>query len=532
MGFIKANRKQQNFLGYSIDDFAKTDSKCRFIVKTVSRLNLSKLMSRYSDQGGDAYAPDMMLALWFYAYSQGITRTRKLEELCTYDTRYIYLSCNLRPDHTTLSRFRQHHIDLLADYFVEIVMIAEQEGYLGLDRISIDGTKINASCSRKQSIRDDALTRRIEAVRRDIADYMLRCDCAEQFDSQQVDLETLREEKQRLEELEKKLVERQRELEERKKTLKPEHRKKHQINIVEPEARFMPKIDGPAYNAAAAVDNNTQFIVANDVTNDPNDQKQFSPMHQKIKQNLPKNPQCQYTADSGFHSLDQLEYIEENKIDAVIADPTPENRSNNRKPTSIKNILEEQRKVKRSDFTYHAEGDYYSCPGGDKLIRVRSYRSGNKRLFLYRASKCISCPIFKQCVSSKKNLKQIHRDHREELAERMSDKLNSVDARDRLKERDTTVEPAFGNIKQNLGFRRFNLRGLEKVKGEFTLMCIAHNLNILFKMIQNRRCAEVMQSMQIKLYQHITFSKNILLFVIKNLLYKLISPKNVNLCQI
>ncbi|WP_044281346.1 transposase [Caldithrix abyssi] len=124
MSFITYNRSQMNLFGYSVEDFARDDPKSRFVVELVSRLDLSALYSRYSSQGGDSYAPDMMLALWFYAYSNGITSTRKLEELCKYDTRYIYITGNQHPDHSTLSRFRKAHLDLLDQYFVEILLIA------------------------------------------------------------------------------------------------------------------------------------------------------------------------------------------------------------------------------------------------------------------------------------------------------------------------------------------------------------------------------------------------------------------------
>ena len=89
MGFIFSDRHQTDLLGYRIDDFAKSDKKSRFVIDLVAQLNLKQLFARYSDQGGDSYSPDMMLALWFYAYSNGITSTRDLEELCKFDTRYI-----------------------------------------------------------------------------------------------------------------------------------------------------------------------------------------------------------------------------------------------------------------------------------------------------------------------------------------------------------------------------------------------------------------------------------------------------------
>jgi len=209
MGFISTDRSQENLIGYSISDFAKSDAKSRYVVKIVSQLDLQSLFARYSDQGGDAYSPDILLTLWFYAYSKGLTSSRKLEEMCRYDTRYIYLSCNLRPDHTTLSRFRQHNLDLLVDYFVQILLIAEREGLTDFRHISIDGSKIKAACSARHSFRDDQLSRKIESIRQDIQQYMERCRLAEDGGlSDDLDLDAIRAEKARLEALEQQLVER------------------------------------------------------------------------------------------------------------------------------------------------------------------------------------------------------------------------------------------------------------------------------------------------------------------------------------
>ena len=77
-------------------------------------------------------------------------------------------------------------------------------------------------------------------------------------------------------------------------------------------------------------------------------------------------------------------------------------------------------------------------------------------------------------------MRRIHRDNREIYAEKMMEKLQSERAKEKLKIRMTTVEPAFGNIKENLGFRRFPLQGLSQAQGEFNLMCIAHNINKMY----------------------------------------------------
>jgi transposase len=490
MGFIKADRSQLNLLGYSISDFASTDKKIRFIVDIVSRLDLSGLYARYSDQGGDSYAPGILLTLWFYAYSQGETSSRKLEELCHYDTRYIYLSCNLRPDHTTLSRFRKAHLDLIAEYFVQIVLIADQEGITNLTHIAIDGTKLKAASSSKHSYKEDTLDRKIQSIRKDIDDYMQRCAFIEQGTSGEMDIEALQKEKQRLEAMEKKLIERKNQLQDRQGTVKPEFRKNHRINIVEPDARSMKQVDGPGYNAQLAVDTQSHLIVSNEVNDEPHDRYQFSKMHQKAEENLPPDSNRAYTADAGYHSLDQLEYIEDNQINGLIADQKPHHRSTNTEVTSIETIQIEKRKVERKDFIYHEKEDYYECPAGDKLYP----KSRRRNYITYRARACGDCPISGYCLSKKSKRKLLYRDPREKLAEKMLTKLQSEQAKLRMK---------------MLGFRRFNLRDLIKVKGEFNLMCIAHNLNVMFKMLPDRRLTAFIYALQSKINQHIAISKTI-----------------------
>jgi transposase len=506
MGFISSNRAQTDLLGYRIDDFAKSDKKSRFVIDLVTRLNLKELFARYSDQGGDSYSPDMMLALWFYAYSNGITSTRDLEELCKYDTRYMYISGNRQPDHTTLSRFRKAHVDLLSEYFLQIIMIARGEGISVFNHIAIDGTKIKASRSSRHSYNEAQLDQLIANIRSDITRYMNQCNYVEQNVTDQLDLKTLQAEKARLVALEQKLLKRKQILKKRQQELKVEYRGKHKISLLEPDARFMPKSDGLNYNAQAAVDVDTNLIVAADVTDQPNDQGQFVPIQKQVEVNLTPNSKRSYTGDAGYHNTDDLKHLEQNNIDALIADPAPQNRSTKLKPTSMETILNEKRRIERKDFVYNNQGDYYECPRGDQLSKVKD----KGKSIVYRASKCPSCPLANYCLASKKKYKQIHRSKREVYAERMAVKLQSLTAKQRMHERWVSVEPVFGNLKHNLGFRRFSLCGLNQVKGEFTLMAIAHNLNILFKMIDKDRLVTAITKSYFNIDQHIALSKNIL----------------------
>jgi len=507
MGFKPYNRSQMSLLGYSVEEFARNDPKSRFVVELVSKLDLSGLYSRYSSQGGDSYAPDMMLALWFFAYSNGITSTRKLEELCKFDTRYMYITGNQQPDHSTLSRFRNTHLDLLIQYFAQIILIAEAEGISDFNEIAIDGSKIKSKSSKRHNYNEARLNKKIEAIRAEIRQYMQRCDFVEQGASDELDLESLRAEKARLERLEKELLERKAQLQARKKQLKTEHRCKHQINIKEPEARLMPNLGASGYNAQLAVDMSSHLIVAHDVVSEPNDQGQFLPIQQQVEKTLGADVKRSYTADSGYHNSSDLKELEERQVDAIIADPQLANRSIQEEPTSMEDLLEEKRKLKRHDFVYHSDEDYYECPAGKKLIPYKD--KGDQKIYL--SESCEGCPLFELCVSSKKKVKQIHRSVREIYSEYMAKKLQTTYAKERLKKRGHTIEPVFGNLKHNLGFSRFSLSGLQKVKGEFALMCIGHNINVMFKNLQKKRLGALISLSFDKLDQYIAISKTIVL---------------------
>ncbi len=520
MGFISSDRSQTDLLGYRIADFAKADPKSRFIVDIVSKLDLCELYARYSTQGGDSYAPDMMLALWFFGYSENQIHTRDLEQSCKFDTRYMYITGNQRPDHTTLSRFRKTNIDLMSEYFIQILILAQEYGISDFKHITLDGTKIRAKSSGKHSYTEDQLNQRIENLRKDIAHYMQRCDFAEQGAEDKLDLDALRAEKARLEELEQKLIQRKEQLQERKQTLKSENRDNHKINVLEPDARFMPKSEGPSYNAQAAVDTKTHLIIAPNLTDQPNDQGQLIPMIQQVDQNISTDPDRSYTADAGYHNTAELERLKDNNTDIIVADPKPNNRSIEHKPTPVETILKEQRKVERKDFVYHGDGNYYHCPNGNKLVPVKN--KGKRTV--YRSEGCQDCPLFHLCVPSKKQVKQLQRSHKEAVAEWMARKLSTDEAKTRMKIRATTVEPVFGNIKQNLGFRRFSLKGLQNARGEYNLICIAHNLNVLFKMIQDGRLTAFNYASYLRINQFMAILKIILTKLVMRIVRKNFYP--------
>lgn len=476
MGFMSTDRHQSDLFGYSLNDFVPKDAKCRFVVDIVSDLNLTELYSRYSSQGNDAFDPSMMLSTWFYAYSNAVTTTRKLEQRCQRDLHYMFVSGNLKPDHTSLSRFRKNHLDLIPDYFLQIIRIAIEKGISDFKLISIDGSKIQAASSIKHSKTSDELSQYLDKVRKDIQDYMHHCDLFDENSADESNVEQIRSKINDLKKLEKTLLDRQEELEKRKSSLKAEHRKKHKINIAEPEARNMNKVNGrqklPAYNVQLSVDAKTQLIAANQTVTLSNDYDQLSVQHKNVETNLGPDSQRCYVYDAGYHNLEHLEYINLNHINAYVASPR-------------KDSAEYPGNFNRIDFVYDAEHDYYKCPAGNKLTYENDYNKQDKWSGrVYKTQACPSCRLKEQCLAQNKKSKyrRIRREHREIYAEHMQKKGRTDHAKYLQHIRSTTVEPAFGNLKANLGFRRFSLKGHIQVSGEFNLMCIAHNLNKLFKL--------------------------------------------------
>ena len=491
MGFRSFDRNQIDLLGYSLDDLVGSDAKCRFVVQLVSMLDLEKLYNKYSKVGADAFDPSAILSTWFLAYSEKITSTRVLENSCKRDTHFMYASCNLRPDHTTLSRFRKDNLALISEYFVQLIQLAQARGISAFKHITIDGTKIQASSSLRKSKDKKELDRYLAAVRKDIQDYMNQCDETDllEDDKSHDDVHSIQQKLKKLRDLEHTLIERKQQLRKRKQLIKKEHQDTHHINITEPDAYNMRYINGkqtlPAYNAQASVDSDTHLIVSADVVQDRDDTEQFSNQYQTVEENLGKDPERKYTGDAGYHNLNQLEYISNNQIDAVINDPNPQYRSLNNKTPSVKELLKSGRRLERSDFIYKLHEDCYQCPSGQKLNFSHSGKKGKRSKRIYQTQNCHNCLLGKQCLSknNKSGVRKIQRDEKEILAEQMAMKLATKEAKDRLTVRKTTVEPVFGNLKENMGFRRFSLRGIENVKGEFKLMAIAHNINKLYGFI-------------------------------------------------
>lgn len=414
--------------------------------QVVDGLDLGLLYGRYSEAGRSFYDPAMMLKLLFFSYCEGVRSSREIAKRIRYDVRYQYFTGSLRPDFRTINRFRQDNLDLLGECFARIVTLCEQSGLVDVSVLAIDGTKLRASASGKRTIskkKQDQLARQFRAeLERDVAGEA--DDLGDDSDETSPPTpDGVDHEKPLDEEL-----------------------AGSSGDITDPDARFMKTSEGvlrSCYNSQIAVDRN-QIIVAADVSMIADDSVQFQGMVQQSRSNV-TGDLGEVLVDGGYYSGSNLKHSESAGYDLYI--PLPQA---NRVP---------DRRFEREAFEYDKATDSYRCPGGKQLSysHTRSRSGITRRVYRGSVSICGSCQLRSRCT--KKRCRELNISEVYHLERRMRQKMSSEPGRAKYDQRKGLVEAVFGNLKFNLGFTRFHLRTLPKVRGEFLLMCIAHNLKKL-----------------------------------------------------
>src|ERR1700692_1587105 len=155
--FLDYNPEQMYLLPPSVKDVLGPDHLCFLIRRIVAKLNLEIFRSEYVEEGGPAYAPEMLVAVWLYAYALGMTSSRRLEQRLREDLAFRYLAAGATPDHWTLNEFRRRHAKGMNDLFTRVVELARASGLGRLGHVAIDSTRIAANASRNRLDTEQAL---------------------------------------------------------------------------------------------------------------------------------------------------------------------------------------------------------------------------------------------------------------------------------------------------------------------------------------------------------------------------------------
>jgi transposase len=440
---------------HSPDAKLPQDDLVFFLLDTVPKLNLSRFYAPYEDEtrGAPPFDPQMMVCLLLYAYCVGVFSSRKIAQACERNLAFIAIVGQDRPDFRTISDFRKLHLVAFCDVFVQVLRLAGEAGLVQLGNVSTDGTKLQGNASRHKAMSYGYMKKEVERLREEIEVLVTQASQQDAQDdaalgSRRGDelpaelarredrLATIEAAMQRLEARAKAeaQAERQRRAEaeaERQRTGRKRRGKapkevdetpgdKAQMSFTDPELHIM-QINNKGWeycgNAQASVDGAYQLIVACDVTAEANDTQQAVPMAQLT-----------------------MAHLKQADIE---------------RPTDAAGV------VQKIPGTY--DSGYYSeaAAAAVEPLGFDPYMATGRQRHHVPAAAVAEAPTTAK--------------------ERMAAKVRTPQGHALYARRKVIGEPVFGQIKEVRGFRRFLLRGLANIRGEWRLICLTHNLLKLWR---------------------------------------------------
>jgi transposase len=464
-------------------------------------LDLSVFDARYAndDTGAPAYDPAILLKIVLYAYSRGITSSREIERCCRENVIFMALSADTQPHFTTLANFISGMSEQILPLFLEVLMICDEMGLIGRDMFAIDGCKLPSNAAKEWSGTKAELAAKADKMQSAIRYIMGK---HRQEDEQGQPSEHRQQEAQQADTL-------RRRVKKIRAWLKDNDDKPGKSggalksNITDNDSAKMKTSHGvlQGYDGVAAVDARHQVVVHAEAFGQAQEHDLLLPMVEATRDNFQAIGQDQdvferaiLTADSGFHTEDNVQALFEQKIDAYIAD----NQFRKRDPrfaTAKRHRARhqvEQRKRRQScyrpaDFIYDRASQTCICPAGKALYRNgSSCWIGGYEAVKFQGPKmhCGPCTQRDRCLRhpDRTATRQVvfFKDRstpvKQSYTAKMKQKIDTAEGRQQYSRRLGIVEPVFAHLTSSIGLKRFSLRGWAKVNIQWKLYCIVHNL--------------------------------------------------------
>ena len=472
-------------------------------------LDLSALDARFKNDitGASAYDPRVMLKIVLLAYSQGIISSRSIASACSRNVQFIAISGDSQPSHAHIAKFVVSLSDQIKPLFAQVLMTCDAQGLIGREMFAIDGVKLPSNASKERSGTHEELSHRAERLDK-AADKILALHQAQDKAGAQEPLESKRQARvdalrQEAERTRAFVAQNPKRLNSKDQELKS--------NITDPDSAKMATNKGviQGYAAQAAVDSDSQIIIAADVVGSGSEQSMLAPMIEQAKPWTDENTLV--TADAGYHSDANVKQLHDNNTPALIADGQMRKRDERfadqakhkakPDPLSEKKASCEAAEIKffrPKDFSFNDEGHTATCPAGQVLTssgRIHITSSGQPyQTYTAKATDCSSCALRAKCIKTRQadeksplaRGRQVSRflpkaPDPSHPSERMRQAIDSPRGRQLYSQRIGTVEPVFANLRHNKRLSRFNYRGQVKVRTQWSLYCMVHNIEKLSK---------------------------------------------------
>ena len=503
--FKPYHQHQVVLLPPSVDELIPIGHLVRLISSVVDRMPVDSILSTYKGGGTSSWHPRMLLKVLVYAYTQRLYSSRRIAKALREDIHFMWLSGGNRPDFRTINGFRSSRLKGVIDQvFAAVLELLIEEGLVKFEDLYLDGTKLEANANRYTFIWSKSVKRNKDKLQEKIRTLLDQIDkvneeedraygdkdleelgSGKEFDSERLN-KKLKELEERFKKdpgdrnlgkackaIEKDMLPRQERYEQQEKMLGG----RNSCSKTDPDATFM-RMKGDSsgnqslragYNVQMGVEG--QYVVSYSIHQNPGDTGHLIPHLERTNALVGRMP-GRVIADSAYGSEENYRYLEEQGIQGYVKYPS----------FHFENTRKFRENIFRSEnLPYDSEADVFICPAGKKLrslfdtsnVTANGYRS---RFRIYECEDCSGCSMKSSCHRGEGNRRIKVNEVLKQYRRKARGLLESDDGKRYRSRRSIEVESVFGDIKQNMGFRRLMLRGIKKVNIEYGLLSIAHNL--------------------------------------------------------
>ncbi len=467
------DRSQSVLLPEVLDDYVRPDNPVRFLDAFVAQLDLGTLGFQRAvpaETGRPGYDPGDLLRLYLYGYLHRIRSSRRLEQETHRNVELMWLLRRLTPDFKTIADFRRDHPAALKGVCRECILLCTRLDLFGGELLAIDGSKFRAVNARDQSYTPARLATLQRDIDRTIARYLRELERQDEAEAgtEGPSADALREKIAALQQRRARYESLQQELATSGETAR---------SLTDPDSR--PMMSGGrievCYNVQTAVDSKHKLIVAAEVTNAAGDRDQLSPMAAAAQEMLGGATPV-VVADQGYYHGAEIKRCLEAGLTPLV--PRPRTSANEARGLFTKD-----------DFGYDAASDGYHCPAGERLTYRSTTVELGRTIKHYRTSACGRCALKPRCTRNQDGRK-LTRWVDEHLLADMEQHLRR--APELFRQRKALSEHPFGTMKRGMDQGYFLLKGLRKVRGEFSLTVLTYNLKRVLNLVNVPRLLEAL----------------------------------------
>lgn len=455
MAYRYGNREQVNLFPPSLEEYVDAHDAVRAFDAFIEALDVERLGLSIDESqvGNSSYDPVAMLKLLVYGYTYGFRSSRKLERAVRHNVSFIWLVGGLRPDHKTIAEFRRRNRGVLRKVLKEASRVCLRLGLIEGNTLFVDGSKIRANASLRNTWDTRRCRRALEAIDRRIESILNECERTDAQESGQGSLVDMGEELCDQQKLRERVTGILQELQESGRS---------SLNTTDPDSIRTRSSRGAhaGYSAQIAVDNKHGLIANTDVVARSEDQGQFAEQVEAAAETLGKQPESA-VADAGYHNPQELKKVHDKGTSVVVPSPTH-------------NADEPEDFYHRKGFVYSSERDEFTCPEGQRLRFMGVDKKKHRRRYCIEDPQlCLQCGRFGTCTTSRRG-RWINRHIDEDLIQELAENYRNNEAL--YAKRKSRVELPFGHIKANMNMSTLLVRGLEGAKAEFGLMATSFNI--------------------------------------------------------